>query len=64
MSPVIFDLLKSNKSNGSGIGLWLSKFLIERNQARIRHEATPRGGATFILEFENALKHSNPRNLM
>ena len=64
MCPAIFDLLKSKKTNGSGIGLWLSKFLIERNQARIRHEATPRGGATFILEFENALNHSNPRNLM
>jgi signal transduction histidine kinase len=45
--------LTAGKS-GAGVGLWVVKSLVERQGGRLRAEATPGGGATFVLHFPGA----------
>lgn len=47
----IFDLLVSNKQNGSGIGLWLSKNIINRFGGDITAHNPINGGACFVIEL-------------
>ena len=47
----IFHLLKTNRNSHMGLGLWLSKYIIERNEGTITLINPPHGGATFILQF-------------
>ena len=51
LKPIIFDLLRSNNSEGMGLGLWLSKHIVERNNGTLKCENLPAGGARFIVEF-------------
>ena len=50
----IFELLVSNKKMGTGIGLWLSKNIINRNGGSIVANNLPNGGARFTIEFPAA----------
>ena len=47
----IFDIFKSNRPEGMGLGLWLSKHIVERNNGSLRCENLPAGGARFIIEL-------------
>ncbi len=42
---------KRGKPKGSGLGLFISKTIIERHQGRLLVESTPNEGATFIIEL-------------
>ncbi len=46
----IFSLFKTTKSAGSGIGLWLSRYIIERHHGTIRYQNLPdQGGVVFSI---------------
>jgi C4-dicarboxylate-specific signal transduction histidine kinase len=47
----IFDLLVSGKQGGTGIGLWISKNIINRGGGVISAMNLRGGGARFIIEF-------------
>jgi len=47
----IFDIFKTNRPEGMGLGLWLSKHIVERNNGSLRCESLPAGGARFIVEL-------------
>lgn len=47
----IFDLMKSNKKEGMGLGLWLCKHIVDRHQGQIRYEDSVQGGAKFIVQL-------------
>jgi C4-dicarboxylate-specific signal transduction histidine kinase len=50
----IFDLMVSDKAAGSGIGLWLSKNIINRLGGEITAHNPIDGGACFVIELPNA----------
>ena len=46
----LFSLFVSSKSSGTGVGLWLSRHIIERHQGSIHYQNLPDdGGVTFIV---------------
>ena len=45
----VFELLRSTKSDGLGLGLWLSRYLAERNGGTLVCDETVPGGAAFVL---------------
>jgi len=45
----IFDLMKSNKVDGMGVGLWLSKYIVEHHQGTIECKAGNDHGAVFEI---------------
>jgi signal transduction histidine kinase len=47
----IFYLLKTSRNSHMGLGLWLSKYITERNDGTITLTNPAEGGATFILRF-------------
>jgi signal transduction histidine kinase/branched-subunit amino acid transport protein len=47
----IFDLMVSDKATGSGIGLWLSKNIIDRFGGKITAHNPVNGGACFVIEL-------------
>lgn len=47
----IFDLMKSHKKEGMGLGLWLCKHIIDRHQGRIHYEDSEWGGAQFVIKL-------------
>ncbi|MDP3620521.1 MAG: HAMP domain-containing sensor histidine kinase [Polynucleobacter sp.] len=50
----IFELLVSHKKKGTGIGLRLSKNIINRNGGSIVANNLPHGGARFVIELPSA----------
>lgn len=50
----IFDLMVSNKEAGSGIGLWLSKNIINRFGGDITAHNNIDGGACFVIQLPSA----------
>jgi signal transduction histidine kinase len=49
--PNLFELMKSNKSAGMGLGLWLSKHIVERHQGKITYQTSTDGGAEFVIRI-------------
>jgi signal transduction histidine kinase len=47
----IFDLMKTNKKQGMGLGLWLCKHIIDRHQGRISYQQSALGGAEFLIQL-------------
>jgi signal transduction histidine kinase len=47
----IFDLMKTNKKQGMGLGLWLCKHIIDRHQGRISYQPSESGGAEFLIQL-------------
>jgi signal transduction histidine kinase len=47
----IFKFLNSSKTGGMGLGLWLSKYIIERNHGQISVSASSMGGAKFTIKL-------------
>ena len=50
-SESLFELYKTSKPNGLGVGLWLSKTIIERHQGKIAASNHERGGACFQIQI-------------
>ena len=49
--PSIFELYKTTKKDGLGIGLWLSKTIINKHHGNIMANNSPNGGAIFTIEI-------------
>jgi signal transduction histidine kinase len=47
----LFELYKTSKPSGLGVGLWLSKTIIERHQGKITASNHARGGACFEMQI-------------
>ena len=45
----LFNLMSSNKKDGMGLGLWLSKHIVDRHQGSISYQAPLAGGAEFVI---------------
>jgi len=43
----VFELFKTNKAQGMGVGLWLSKTVINAHRGEIRFTSTPGEGTLF-----------------
>ena len=49
--PTIFELYKTTKQGGLGVGLWLSKTIMERHHGSITAFNSPAGGAVFEIQI-------------
>jgi signal transduction histidine kinase len=49
----MFRLFTTTKKEGTGIGLWLSKFIVQRFGGDLYFENIPNGGVTFIIKVPN-----------
>jgi len=58
MIPFLFELYHTTKENGLGVGLWLSKTIMERNHGKITAFNTPEGGAQFDIELPVSTNHT------
>lgn len=47
--PSIFELFKTTKNQGLGVGLWLSQTIIQKHQGIISAANSPNGGALFTV---------------
>lgn len=47
----IFEFSSSEKRNGMGLGLWLCKQLVTRNNGSIAYQDMPEGGAKFLIRL-------------
>jgi signal transduction histidine kinase len=47
----IFELFKSGKKEGMGLGLWLTKYIILRQKGKISFRNLPKAGVEFVIEF-------------
>jgi signal transduction histidine kinase len=59
MQAHLFDLMKSDKSSGMGVGLWLSKYIVEHHQGSISYISKPGLGASFLISLPIEPKVSN-----
>ena len=48
-SAAMFELYQTTKKDGMGIGLWLSKEIIDRHEGRINASNSEKGGAVFEI---------------
>ncbi len=52
----IFDPFFTTSSEGTGLGLYITKEVLESNRAKIRHISPPEGGTCFRIYFQQAHK--------
>lgn len=53
----LFELFISSKSSGTGVGLWLSRHIIERHQGLLTYQNLPdKSGASFIVSIPMGAK--------
>jgi signal transduction histidine kinase len=53
--PHLFELLRTTKQSGMGLGLWLCKHIVTRYGGSIHYQDAVGGGATFVVEFSSAV---------
>jgi C4-dicarboxylate-specific signal transduction histidine kinase len=51
MQDGIFKFLKTSKETGMGLGLWLSKYIVERHGGQISAGRSQLGGAMFAIKL-------------
>ena len=51
----LFELLSNEKNIGMGIGLWLCKYIVTKNDGKIVYEKSDMGGAKFTLTIPNKI---------
>ena len=51
LKEVMFSLMKTNKVNGLGLGLWLSRYIVNRHAGSIHCDNNPKGGARFTISL-------------
>jgi signal transduction histidine kinase len=47
----LFELFQTSKINGTGIGLWLCKYVVEAEGGKIYAQSPPNGGALFAVQL-------------
>jgi signal transduction histidine kinase len=47
----IFDLFRTTKPEGMGVGLWLSRAVMENHRGQLTYSNMPEGGARFVMQF-------------
>ncbi len=47
----IFDLFHTTKKDGMGVGLWLSRAVMENHRGHLTYSNMPEGGARFVMQF-------------
>jgi signal transduction histidine kinase len=53
----LFELFLSSKSSGTGVGLWLSRHIVERHQGLLTYQNLPdKGGVSFIVNIPMGAK--------
>lgn len=53
----LFELFVSSKSSGTGVGLWLSRHIIERHRGLLTYQNLPdKGGVSFIVNIPMGTK--------
>jgi signal transduction histidine kinase len=53
----LFELFVSSKSSGTGVGLWLSRHIIERHQGLLTYQNLPdKSGVSFIVRIPKGAK--------
>ena len=52
LSAQIFDLFKTTKPDGMGVGLWLSRAVMENHRGHLVLHNVPGGGARFVMQFQ------------
>jgi signal transduction histidine kinase len=53
----LFELFVSSKSSGTGVGLWLSRHIIERHQGLLTYQNLPdKSGVSFIVSIPTGAK--------
>lgn len=52
--PYLFEIAKETETNGLGLGLWLSKYIMERGGGCITHTARAPNGSVFTLNIPQA----------
>ncbi len=57
----LFDPFFSTKTDGMGLGLAISRSIIEAHQGRLWHEPRPAGGARFQFTLPAGAVHEGPR---
>lgn len=57
----LFQPFRTTKANGLGIGLSISRSIVEQHQGRIGAKATAGGGATFYFSLPWRNEHDQPR---
>ena len=55
----IFDLMKTSKSEGMGVGLWLSRYIVKRHGGALYYENQSHGGVAFIMELPVIRDYAN-----
>lgn len=55
----MFELYSSSKDNGMGVGLWLSKTIIDKHHGNITARNHPNGGAEFKIQIPVFKNNSN-----
>ena len=51
IAPHVFDLLRTNKDDGMGVGLWLSKTIVESHGGSITFTSEQLGSTVFTVEL-------------
>jgi two-component system sensor kinase FixL len=62
IAAVVFQPFVTTKPNGMGVGLSISRTIVEAHGGRIRVEPTPGGGTTFRLTLPAAPSHDRTAN--
>jgi len=59
MKAVVFDLLRTNKETGMGIGLWLSKTIVDSHQGKIDFTTEINRGTSFTVRLPAESSNAN-----
>jgi signal transduction histidine kinase len=51
----IFDLFRTTKPDGMGVGLWLSRAVMENHRGHLTYSTAAEGGARFVMQFPQPL---------
>lgn len=55
MEASLFQLMKTNKQSGMGLGLWLTKHIIDRHNGQISYQNTEAHGVEFLIRLPLSL---------
>lgn len=51
MQATLFEILSTSKDSGMGVGLWLSKYIVERHDGQMTYAPSMLGGAMFTMSL-------------